>query len=547
MRFAGTCLVPGTLACALALACTPATAVDDATDSGTDASDTTEGGEEIEFTCVVERPFPYPSPMSYVGVHAGPANDDLVPCTLGGEWSEAWRALEGRGIAQPNTFSPDGRTTYVTTSEPNPGDCTIWALDTINGEQHWCIAIPGALFSTLEVDVDGNLYATVDAAVISWDEDGNERWATDIPGDDPERNATGLHFHPTGHIVTVTDAGVVMLIDRADGSVLDTLDVPLIYGFVPPASLGLDLELDTLLPDPVRDDFTALFGSGGIGGALGKFAGGSGNFSDNTVGIEPDGTVYVVGGGPDDMHGALVQLRVAEVDGMLEFVEGWAVELQGGSASSPAISPDGRWVKVSDGNTLAAFLDPSEAAATMHVIDIDSCDANDDQNPEADRCVAAHAIPLLTGPALGASPVYDGAEAWRWEVQLGALFDNSAPDLVQTIGDSAAFVVTLPDDRVWSSVLTITDDYVIGTMTALTESQTQLLTLTLPATAQSEVVVVARATAELVFRAPITDDSAATVTVGPDGALYVTQLALLHALSVDTPVVGGLIKFAPTR
>jgi hypothetical protein len=531
----------------LALACKPSPAVDDATDTGTDASDTTDGDEPIEFTCIVERSFPYPSPMSYVGVHAGPANDDRVPCSLGDDWTESWRALEGRGIAQPNTYSPDGRTTYLTSSEPNPGDCTIWALDTVTGEERWCLPMPGALFSTIEVDVDGNLYATVDAAVISWTDDGTERWATQIPGDNPERNATGLHFSPAGHIATITDAGLVMLLDRADGSVLASFDIPASLGFVPLASLGLDLELDPLLPEPVREDFAHLFGTDGVGGALGKFAGGSGNFSDNTVGIAPDGTLYVVGGGPDDMHGALVQVHVGGTEAAPTLEPGWVVELQGGSASSPAISPDGRWIKVSDGNTLAAFLEPSNSVATMHVIDIETCDANGDANPEANRCVAAHAIPLSTGPALGASPVYDGAEAWRWEVQFGALFDNASPDLVQTIGGEVGLEVTLPEDRVWSSVLTITNEHVIGTMTALTESDTQLLTLTLPATAQSEVVVVDRVTGELVFRAPITDDSTSTVTVGPDGGLYVTQLALLHALSVETPAVGGLIKFAPVR
>jgi hypothetical protein len=517
-------------------------------DAGTNTS-TTETGETgdppLEFTCVVDRPFPYPSPMSYVGVHAGPANDDRVPCSLDGEWSEAWRALEGRGIAQPNTFSPDGRTTYVTTSEPAAGDCTIWALDTATGEQRFCLAMPGVLFSTLEVDLDGNLYTAADAAVLSWDREGNERWATEIPGDEPERNATGLHFTPAGHVATVTDAGLVMLLDRADGSVLAQLDIPATYGFVPLASLGLDLELEPLLPEAVNQDFARLFGPDGVGGVLGKFAGGSGDFSDNTVGIAPDGTLYVVGGGPDDMHGALVQIGVGGTADAPTLTAGWAVELQGGSASSPAISPDGQWVKISDGNSLANFLEPSNADATMHVIDIAACDANTDANPEPDRCVAAHAVPLLSGPALGASPVYDGAEAWRWEVQFGALFDQSQPDLVQTIGDQNGLSVTLPDDRVWSSVLTITNEHVIGTMTALTPSEAMLLTITLPSTAASEVVVVDRVSGELVFRAPITDDSSSTVTVGPDGGLYVTQLTLLHSLSVDTEAIGGLIKFAP--
>jgi len=132
-------------------------------------------------------------------------------------------------------------------------------------------------------------------------------------------------------------------------------------------------------------------------------------------------------------------------------------------------------------------------------------------------------------------------------VQFGARLETDAPELVRTMGDVTELEVDLPEDRVWSSVLRLTNDYVIGTMTDLTPSEELLLTVTLPATATTDVVVVSRETGEVVFRAPVTDDSTSTVTVGPDGALYVTQLALLHSLSVETGVVGGMIRFSPAE
>lgn len=538
----------------LSLACTPPSASDDeasgsgSDESGSDESGSGESGSETgeplpELHCEVERPFPYPSPMSYVGVHAGPGNDDLVPCSLPGTWTQGWSALEGYAIAQPNTFSPDGRTTYVTTSQPTPDACTIWALDSASGQLRWCLAVPGTLFATLEVDREGNLYASSEGSLLSWDAAGNERWATSIPGDDPERNATGVHFDASGRLVTVTDAGLVLLVARETGSVLASLDLPATYGFVPPASLGLDLDFDAMLPQAVRDDFARLFGESGIGAGLGKFAGGSGDFSDNTVGIAPDGTLYVVGGGPDEDHGALVQVRVSGSADAPTLSPGWFVELVASSASSPSVSADGAWVKVSDGNNLAGFLQPSSVEANAHLIDVAACDRNLDGEPEPERCLPARTTPLLSGPALGASPVFVGGESWRWEVQFAALYDQSAPDLVHSTAQGEELGYFLPDDRVWSSVLTITSDYVIGTMTALTPSDAQLVTITLPATASSEVVVVARESGEIVFRAPVSDDSTSTVTVGPDGGLYVTQLALLHALARDTEAVGGLIKF----
>ena len=160
-------------------------------------------------------------------------------------------------------------------------------------------------------------------------------------------------------------------------------------------------------------------------------------------------------------------------------------------------------------------------------------------------CAAAHELPLLSGPALGASPVLDGAESWHWEVQLAALFDAPYPDLTRHDGAEQRLAVQLPEDRQWTSVLTLTEQHVIGTMTALTPSTEQFLGITLPSVASSELVVVRRDSGALVFRAPVTDDATSTVTVGPDGALYVTQLALVHALSVDTRPVGGLIRFRP--
>ena len=50
----------------------------------------------------------------------------------------------------------------------------------------------------------------------------------------------------------------------------------------------------------------------------------------------------------------------------------------------------------------------------------------------------------------------------------------------------------------------------------------------------------------MVFQAPISDDSSSTITIGPDGSLYVTMLCLLHIFSVDTRPVGGIIRFGPT-
>jgi len=96
-------------------------------------------------------------------------------------------------------------------------------------------------------------------------------------------------------------------------------------------------------------------------------------------------------------------------------------------------------------------------------------------------------------------------------------------------------------------VITVTEGHLVGTGTRFTDSGESLLTVELPGTASSELLVLDRADGSVVFRAPITDDSTSTVSVGPDGSLYVTMLCLMHMLAEDTRPVGGVIRFSPTE
>jgi hypothetical protein len=182
--------------------------------------------------------------------------------------------------------------------------------------------------------------------------------------------------------------------------------------------------------------------------------------------------------------------------------------------------------------------------AAILLYDMQACGENRDADADPGICGQAHRIPL-SGPALGAAPVFDDAEHYAWEVNFADLFDNSVPDVSSWRGDSRVWAIDLPDDAVWSSVLTITRNHIVGTMTQMTPSDARILTVKLPATAASRLAVLDRATGALVFSAPVTDDATSTVTVGPDGSLYVNQLGLLHAFATETRVVGGLIRFSP--
>lgn len=486
------------------------------------------------------RPFYGPAP--YQGIHGGPGHTDLVACDLAPSFTAGWHALTGFGVAQPNTFSPDGRTTYVTTSAP-PADesgCTLHALDTVTGSTRWCKPVPGAIGASADVDVDGHLYVAAAGAVRSFTAEGEERWTLPLA---PNEAAFGSHFTSDGYVATVTSAARLLLLERADGRIAAELDLAEAFGLAPGPS-AIDVELATLLPDPVKDDFERVFGD--VGDLLSQFGGVSQGYTDNTVAIGPDGSLYAVGWGAPDEDGdrSVVKIRVAEGP-VLEPM--WRVRLVKGSASSPSVSPDGRWLKITDGNSNLSTLAPKDAGGSMRLVDIAACDENTDANTDPGRCEPASVVPLRSGPALGASPILDAGEHYQWEVQLAGLTTpSSVPDLIRYDGEKPVWELHLPGNASWTSVLTLTRDHVIGTVTWASPSDESLGGIVLPATAESALIVVRRDTGRVESYARVPDDSTSTVTVGPDGALYVTLLGLISGFALDTPIVGGVVRFDPS-
>jgi outer membrane protein assembly factor BamB len=517
---------------------------------GDDSAPSTEAESTpaASFDCVVAQSFPYPDGVPYVGVHAGPGNNDWIPCTTATQFESSWHGLRGFAIAQPNTFSPDGAVTYVTTSQPRPEDCNLHAINVATGEAEWCRSLDtNTLWSAVEVDLDGNLYTTTGQSLRSLDPAGQDRWTAAIPPAPSGEavGAIGLHFTPDGHIATITDAGTVLLLARADGALLASLHIPDAFGFVTPEQPALQIDVTEVLPEAVINDFQTLE-HGDPSVFLNSFAG-VGNFSDNTISIAPNGDLYVIGGGPTPTEGAVAQILVDGPPEAPTLSAGWSVTMNGGSATSPAISPDGTQLKFCDGNNSLTVINPETANARARLVDIAACNANTDSEPTEALCGDVHATELLTGPAFGTTPMLDDGVHYIYELQIADLLNTQTPDVRAVQGDKVLWETLLPDDLQWTSVITATQSHLIGTGTRFTDSGETLASLELPGIATSELLVLDRATGALVFRAPVTDDSASTVTVGPDGALYVTMLGLLHMLSLDTRPVGGIMRFAPTN
>ena len=191
------------------------------------------------------------------------------------------------------------------------------------------------------------------------------------------------------------------------------------------------------------------------------------------------------------------------------------------------------------------FLEPESAVAHVRLFDLAACDANGDLDPDPMICLPTSSVPLATGPIMGTTPMLDDGVHYVYETQFSEILEDEWVDLRAFRHDELLWETKLPDGLQWTSVITVTDSHLVGTATRFTASTTSIFTVELPSVASSELVLIDRADGTVTFRAAVTDDSSSTVTVGPDGALYVTLFGLLHTLSLDTHPVAGLMRFDP--
>ena len=507
-----------------------------------------DGAGALTVPCLPDQSAPYPATSPALGIHLNAQNNDVVRCDTAIEFVQDWHVLEGIPIGQPNVFSPDGSTVYITSIATEPEGCHLHALSAESGEAQWCRSYDNSVpVAGVEVDADGFLYFTSENSVYSLHPDGSDRWTVSLPPDGGW--PIGLHMTPDGHVATVTGTGVVYLIARDTGSVLDSLDIQDTYGFVPPAGLDLGgISLLDLLPAPVKEDIERLFGAETDTSTLLGVIVGSVQFSDNTIGVSTRNELYVIGGGEDPAHGALVQIRVEGTPTAPVLVPGWAMPTNAGSGTTPSITFDGRYVTVGDGAGLASLLGTATEPGRHYIVDIDACDANEDANAEPTRCAPVASTELQRGAAIGSIPILPDGTIIPFEYSFSATDAAGQPDLWAMDPSGAVLWQTdLPDGLMWSSVITVSNNHILGTATRLVPSEETLLTITLPSRAESELVILDRSDGSVVSRTPIVDDGLLNPVIGPDGSLYIGLSGILSTLAIETRPTTGLLRFVPTR
>ena len=321
------------------------------------------------------------SPGGWSTLHKGPDNRKLVASApLDGPY-RSWTALAGASVLTAPTLSPDGRTLYVTTGKA-AGHSNLHAYD-LDGALRWRSEPwrsadrgldPCAILSSPIVDREGDVYIGDCNQLFAYHPSGALKWVVPLPprqeGDWeasttlPINALTTAVFTRTGHVLGITNFGDVFVVDRGTGRQLNRpLRLP---GRIPPP---------TALP--LSD---SMFGGGLIAPEIREWAWqllmGGRMRSANTPAVEVEsGRIFVAATSTSEGKGALYGLDLVErspasggEDGYpVAVVIAFATEMGPGSGSSPALSPSGESVYVSDERGLLSAIDARTGAVRWEV------------------------------------------------------------------------------------------------------------------------------------------------------------------------------------
>ncbi|GGK44141.1 outer membrane protein assembly factor BamB family protein [Nocardia camponoti] len=259
-------------------------------------------------------------------VHHDGRNSGVTSVSGSDAMSLRWSRPVGGPIAQPVTIARDGQL-FLTT---NAGPCTVASFQIPTGRKRFCNPIgPASIESPTVIDGMSNVYVGDDGAVNSFNFLGQPRWRTPVAG-----VPTALAFTSDGNVLSVTQSGQVDVLSRQTGErkvptaqLLGDADFLSYPGLTRPAS-----------GDGLDDCVT--------GGARCAVA--------NSVAIDASDRFFVTVWEPGRPAAALRAMRYA--DGKVSQL--WSSEfLVDGSATSPALSADGKTVYVGDNSKRLIAVD----------------------------------------------------------------------------------------------------------------------------------------------------------------------------------------------
>jgi len=266
-------------------------------------------------------------------------NSAASPVTGSRHLALRWSRPIGGPAAAAATVGPDGEvfvTTHIDTGcigQPG-GIGALFGFQMPTGRKRFCDPLgPDAMYAASAIDGATNVYVGDDGGVYSMNNIGQPRWRTPVAG-----VPISVQFTSDSHVLTVTQSGQVDVLNRQTGDrMVPTFQLLGWPNFLAHPDLPLPPDGQGLPDCATGGPQCPVANVSAIDAASGRF--------------------YATVWRPGSPTASLVALRYADK----QIRQEWSADiLVNGSATSPALSPDGKTVYVGDNSDRLIAVDASD-------------------------------------------------------------------------------------------------------------------------------------------------------------------------------------------
>jgi len=470
---------------------------------------------------------------SWPTVHRDSRNSDYTPFVAPIDNRVMWTALDGAAVLLAPTLGPEGHL-YVTTGR-GPGTSHLHAFDR-DGNLLWQ-SEPQVDLDDLDsravgsaplIDRSGDVYLSDANQFWAFHPDGTVKWVRWFP--EGSGGFVSAVITREGYVGGVTTNGLVLLYHASDGSpAAEPFELP--GGAGPEAPPHIPGLWANGLMDPaiLTDIEKTLFGF--------EFE------VVNTPAIHPvTGRLYINAAGNTTNVGVMYGLDL--IDGAWHIA--FATEIEGGSGSSPAVSPDCRAVYAVSGRRRMMAFD-AETGAVLWIRPGSAAQSSPAVGPDG-TIYTGNGAAQIPGFLTALNP--DGSFKWQRN------YDDLAQALLPELRPSPLSVPNGVPTAKTSGVVSVSAQRVWVVLTLGYNLQTPNLQSHLPH-------LVALVSIDPADGAPlgytlVRDTNEGLISIGADGRIYVSHAALLSSIiynwinyivplrfRIDGPPIAGISALEP--
>ena len=482
--------------------------------------------------------------FAFKTIHGDTLNSDEVTLAYAPMFERGWISESDFFIPEGPTFDDAGNL-YFSPLMPHE-DVALVSIAPDTGARRWAIVgeYPGVGGAPLVLENpsrpgDQIVYSGGYEKLIAVQTDGTLLWETQtgLNQNDADRTAPhhfGVNYHPqTDSLIAAMSDGHLVILDRATGN----LRMP---AFRLPGMPSVENEFSKLLPDFVAKKVDAMlaplldFGESGSFSQFLNILLGGGSINANYFSVDPNtGNIWVASTAPDEADGnldsiselgALYGLQLTESNDNFIITSSCSYYIEGGSASTPALTADGNRIYFGDsqGNLLA--LDTAcQEVWRMDIGDqiVGSVGVSSDNNE------------LYVATADTVYQVIDqGTSAQiNWEADISSAFNPLGVGMhamnlnLAGIGANGVMINVGAGYRIQGTGFPV----IFG------------------------IALLDRETGKVRYAAQGAEETVSVMATGPDGAIYLAHSPVRHSIikailpNKTTSIVGGIGKYQPIR